>query len=182
VDAGANFAKLYINPCRENCSKMQVWYGRTDAADEYNVEISTPSGTGVFSYTINALAPNTKYFFKIKCINGCSSGSFGDVLSATTSSCVTSYYRVGAPQKGACGTGGSETQTSGSVQGASTTVAPTPTKVAGSVLGASTGGVLAAAGNSSLLWVSAVVGSGLIAFVATLKTSSYSSGFKSRRK
>ncbi len=183
VDAGANFAKLYINPCRENCPKIQIFYGRTESADEYSAEMNPPTTGGVFTYTINSLAPDTKYYFKIKCMNGCGTGDAGDVLSATTSSCITSYYRVGAPQKGACGTGGSDTiaaaTTPGSVQGAVTTVTPKPS---GTVLGATSKGSVLAAAGSPYMWMTAVIGSALIAFVATLKTTSFSAGFKSKRK
>ena len=172
VDAGANFAKLYINPCKENCSKVQILYGRTEAADEYNIDLIAPTKDGVFTTTINSLDPDTKYFFKIRCINGCSSGDTGTVLSAQTSDCVTSYYTVGSPQKGVCGTGGSETQIA--AQGAKT-------KTTGSVLGATSSTGLAPAGNS-YVWLTAMVGSAIIAFIVTLKTSSFSVGFKSRRK
>ena len=168
VDAGANFAKLYINPCKENCSKVQILYGRTESADEYNVDLIAPTKDGVFTTTINSLDPDTKYFFKIRCINGCANGDTGTVLSAQTSDCVTSYYTVGSPQKGVCGTGGSETQVA-------------QTKAASKVLGTSTTGGLVAAGNSNV-WLTAMVGSAIIAFIVTLKTSSFSVGFKSRRK
>lgn len=168
VDAGANFAKLYINPCKENCSKAQILYGRTESADEYSVDLISPTKDGVFTSTINSLDLNTKYFFKIRCVNGCSNGDASNVLSAQTSDCVASYYTVGTPQKGVCGTGGSETQV-------------VPTKATGKVLGTSTTGGLATAGNTSV-WLTALVGSAIIAFIVTLKTSSFSVGFKSRRK
>lgn len=168
VDAGANFAKLYINPCKENCSKVQILYGRTESADEYNVDLISPSKDGVFTTTINSLDLETKYFFKIRCINGCANGDTGTVLSAQTSDCVTSYYTVGSPQKGVCGTGGSEDQSAAK-------------KATGKVLGTSTAGGLVAAGNS-YVWLTAMVGSAIIAFIVTLKTSSFSVGFKSRRK
>lgn len=168
VDAGANFAKLYINPCKENCSKIQIRYGRTESADEYNVDLIAPTKDGVFTTTVNSLDPDTTYFFKIHCVNGCSNGDSGTVLSAQTSDCVTSYYTVGSPQKGVCGTGGSETQVA-------------QTKSASKVLGTSTTGGLVAAGNSNV-WLTAMVGSAIIAFIVTLKTSSFSVGFKSRRK
>ena len=167
VDAGANFAKLYINPCKGNCGKVQMLYGRTESADEYNVEQVSPSKEGVFTTTINSLAPDTTYFFKIRCLNGCSGGDADTALSATTSDCVMSYYRSGKPQKGVCGTGGSETQSVASKTG--------------TILGTTTSGGLVAAGNS-YVWLTAMVGSAIIAFVVTLKTSSFSLGFRSRRK
>lgn len=172
IDAGANYAKIYINPCKDHCGKVQILYGRTESADEYNTEMVPPTKDGVFTYTINSLDPNTKYYFKIRCMNGCSGGDTGDSLGATTSSCITSFYRTGSPQKGVCGTGGDEKSAS---------IKATSTKSTSNVLGASTGSSLVAAGNT-YIWLTAMVGSAIIAFIVTLKTSSFSVGFKSRRK
>jgi len=39
---------------------------------------------GVIDYTINELAPNAKYYFKVRAGNGCATGSWSNWLAAKT--------------------------------------------------------------------------------------------------
>jgi hypothetical protein len=158
-------AILYLNPCSGSiCKKYFVSYGTKENAEDYNATFDAPTNpSGAVTYEVNVLNAATKYYFKVKCVNGCSSGEYGNILSATTNgkndTCVNQYYANGTSGKGACGGDSSQ------VLGASTS------SKSGNVLGATTGSVLASTG----FWVisSLIIGTGILFILFALKRKSY---------
>lgn len=72
-----------------------IWTKSTDPVSHYSVSYGLASGQYQYgnpriggrdttSFIIDSLSPNTKYYFIIKAVNGCTSGNSSNELSATT--------------------------------------------------------------------------------------------------
>lgn len=62
----------------------------------YGVEFASGVSTGVLSYTVNHLSPNTEYSFRVIGVNGCMPGEWGNTMKIKTGSSSisgTSYYK-----------------------------------------------------------------------------------------
>jgi len=90
-----NTATLYFAPPSMPYSNFYIAYTRRLDIWEYAVQYNQGYSPGVLQYSINALQPNTKYFFIIKPGNGCNTGNWSNTLSAITTSGVRkgSYYK-----------------------------------------------------------------------------------------
>lgn len=84
IDTTKTSAKLYFTPVNNAISGYTIIYGTERGRDDFGV--SFPFGTyeGVIDFTINALNPNTKYYFRVRADNGCRQGWMSDTMSATT--------------------------------------------------------------------------------------------------
>jgi len=84
IDTTESSAKLFFAPVFGSVNKYFISYGLTNNAEGFGIEFSERSSTGVLSYTINSLSPNTTYYFKIRAGNGCMPGDWGNTLKTQT--------------------------------------------------------------------------------------------------
>jgi hypothetical protein len=62
----------------------------------YGGSFSQQDAPGIISHTINALSPNTTYYFKINASNGCAAGPTSNIVQAKTtgsSKTVAKFYK-----------------------------------------------------------------------------------------
>ncbi len=77
-------ATLYFTPAGNPHNSYTISYGYDDNIERFGTGFSKMSSDGVQSYTINALSPNTKYFFKIRASNGCMPGPWSRTMMVKT--------------------------------------------------------------------------------------------------
>lgn len=94
IDTTRTSATVYFTPVNNAVTDYRVVYGYARGSDDFGV--SFPSGyyDGVLSFTVNHLAPNTRYYFRVIALNGCRYGYWSDTLSARTNWDFKSFYRV----------------------------------------------------------------------------------------
>lgn len=76
-------ATLYFVPVNP-INGYIVSYGENENADQYAVTFDYSNGNGAVSYTINSLARNTPYYFKVRGKNGCMPGSWSQTVKGKT--------------------------------------------------------------------------------------------------
>ncbi len=76
-------AKLHFSPIA-NASSYFISYGYTAGDERFGTEFILGSSETAVSHTINALEPNTTYYFKVRGGNGCMPGDWSNNLKATT--------------------------------------------------------------------------------------------------
>jgi hypothetical protein len=87
VDVTRNSATLHINPAGGAYDKYYIAYGTPWGGDEqYGVEFPQSFVDGALTYTINFLAPNTIYNFKVRAGKGCMPGDWSNVFRLKTTS------------------------------------------------------------------------------------------------
>lgn len=84
INTTKNTATLYFTPAGNPHNSYTISYGYDDNIERFGTGFSKQSSDGVQSYTINALSPNTKYFFKIKANNGCMPGPWSRTMMVKT--------------------------------------------------------------------------------------------------
>lgn len=94
INTKSNSATLYFAPSGNNTSKYFIAYGHTPGEELYGVEYNESSQDSALSYTINALQPNTTYYFKIRGGNGCMPGDWSNSMQATTTISESSLERI----------------------------------------------------------------------------------------
>lgn len=94
VDIKGTSAKLFFTPLQDT-NKFYVSFSTKSNAEEHGVEV-TLAKEGVQNYTVNALKPNTTYYFKIRGQNGCMPGGWSNIVKITSKSAgitkTISYY------------------------------------------------------------------------------------------
>jgi parallel beta-helix repeat protein len=90
IRTGKVTATLYFTPPSGPYSSIYISYSRDPNSWEYGVEYNQGEYPGVLSYTIFFLHPNTKYYFRVRVGNGCATGNWGNIMSATTTANVNS--------------------------------------------------------------------------------------------
>ncbi|OGG01418.1 hypothetical protein A2Z33_02675 [Candidatus Gottesmanbacteria bacterium RBG_16_52_11] len=84
IDAGSTQATLYFAPVSGSADKYFIAYGYTTGDSRFGAEINQSVSTGVISYTVDHLNPNTGYYFKVRAGNGCMPGNWGNEMKITT--------------------------------------------------------------------------------------------------
>lgn len=82
-------ATLHFTPAGEPYSYYMISYGTTPLAEQYGASVSLEKSSGAITFPINALAPNTKYFFKVRAGNGCRPGEWSNTLSIKTNNSIS---------------------------------------------------------------------------------------------
>ncbi|MFA6017101.1 MAG: ice-binding family protein [Patescibacteria group bacterium] len=78
IDRAGSKATLYFSPVSGNLSYYFIAYGLSPGSEQYGVSFPAGLSTGVASYTINDLDPNTAYYFKVRGGNGCAPGGWSN--------------------------------------------------------------------------------------------------------
>lgn len=94
IDATRNSATLYFTPVNNAVTNYTIVYGYSRGDERFGVSFPYGFYNGVISYTVNHLALNTKYYFRVRADNGCRQGYWSDTLSATTGWQSKTYTRV----------------------------------------------------------------------------------------
>ena len=84
IDTNSTQATLYFAPAGNPVSYYFISYGFTSIAEGFSTQFNQGSSPTALSYTINALSPNTTYYFKVRGGNGCMPGNWSSVKSVTT--------------------------------------------------------------------------------------------------
>lgn len=84
-------ATIYFSPPQNPYSSFYIAYSTKNTYWEYGIEFNQSYSSGAIGYKINALNPNTLYYFQSRAGNGCASGTWGNVLSAKTTNSVTTH-------------------------------------------------------------------------------------------
>ncbi|OGK22160.1 hypothetical protein A2866_06815 [Candidatus Roizmanbacteria bacterium RIFCSPHIGHO2_01_FULL_39_8] len=94
IDVTKNSATLYFTPVNNAISNYTIVYGYERGDERFVVSFPYGVYNGVIDYTINHLAPNTRYYYKVRADNGCRNGYWSDTLSARTNWEFKTYTRV----------------------------------------------------------------------------------------
>jgi hypothetical protein len=84
IDTNSSQAVLYFTPVNGSVTGYFISYGLSPGKYQYGTKLSSGASTGVLSYTINYLSPNTTYYFKVLSSNGCASGNWSNEMNAKT--------------------------------------------------------------------------------------------------
>lgn len=94
INTTKNSATLYFTPVNNAVTNYTIIYGLQKGEARYWVSFPFGVYDGVIDYKINHLAPNTKYYFRVRADNGCRNGYWSDTLSAKTDWNFKTYTRV----------------------------------------------------------------------------------------
>src|SRR5690606_36867107 len=95
IDVNNTQAILYFVPASK-ADKYFISYGNGKNTDGYGIEFNSDVTSGVLSYSINHLTPNTEYSFKVRGGNGCMPGEWGNVMTVKTGNSAirgASFYK-----------------------------------------------------------------------------------------
>lgn len=96
IDTTKTKAILWYAPVPDPVTRYFIAYGTDKDNLQHGVEYDQGYSGGVLSYTINELAPNTTYYFRIRAGNSCMPGPWDSLFKAKTTNSKTSvkkYYR-----------------------------------------------------------------------------------------
>lgn len=85
ISTSPTTATLYFSPVSP-VTEYVVAYGYGNSTNQFSASFPYSSSTGIVSYTINNLNPNTNYSFKVRGGNGCMPGDWSQSLSGITTS------------------------------------------------------------------------------------------------
>lgn len=83
IDTNSNKAKLYFTPIQGNTNTYTISYGYTPGDMRFGVEKSG-NETGVITYTLNELTPDTNYYVRVRAKNGCSASVWSNEMKVMT--------------------------------------------------------------------------------------------------
>jgi hypothetical protein len=96
INASQTTADLYFAPSFMPYSYFYISYSEKPDVWQYGVAFPWNFSGGAVKFTIAALKPDTVYYFKVRSGNGCATGTWGNTLSAKTTSSVRTirkYYK-----------------------------------------------------------------------------------------
>jgi hypothetical protein len=83
IDRNGSKATLYFTPVTNSVSHYNVIFGFKDGDERFGgLSLPATNNQGVQSLTIDNLAPNKTYSFKVAPVNGCAVGDWSNWLSA----------------------------------------------------------------------------------------------------
>jgi hypothetical protein len=99
ISVNSTTATLYYSPLGSNVTDYYIFYGDKPGASQFSVSTKQGRSSGVLSYSINYLNPNTTYYFKVRGQNGCAPGGWSNEMKMSTGSSeskgVIIYYKNG---------------------------------------------------------------------------------------
>lgn len=87
INVSATKATLYFTPVTPD-RRYFISYSTKSPAEEHGADVYL-GNTGVQNFTVNYLAPNTTYYFKVRGQNGCMPGEWSSILEAKTTGATT---------------------------------------------------------------------------------------------
>lgn len=84
LDVSNNQARLYFTPLHSHVTNYYISYGYKPGEERFGTFTNVGSSTGVLSYTINQLNPNSTYYFRVRPHNDCTSGDWSNEMKITT--------------------------------------------------------------------------------------------------
>ncbi len=84
IDTSNHNATLYFVPAHSPVTGYIIYYGVASMPMTYSAVLSTNEQLGVIKYTINYLASQSNYTFKIEPLNGCTTGPLSRSMEAKT--------------------------------------------------------------------------------------------------
>lgn len=97
IDTTKNTAKLFFTPVNNAVNQYYIAYGFTEGDERFGVKFDKGFYNGVIDYTINELAPNTNYYFKVRAGNDCATGNWSHWLVAKTDAVYTQTVLDNSP-------------------------------------------------------------------------------------
>jgi len=94
INTTKDSAVLFFTPVNNAVSQYTIVYGYSRGDERFGTSFPFGRYDGVISYTINHLAPNTKYYFRVRADHGCRQGYWSDTMSAQTNWESKIYTRV----------------------------------------------------------------------------------------
>ncbi|MDD5147333.1 MAG: DUF2961 domain-containing protein [Candidatus Daviesbacteria bacterium] len=84
ISTTGSSAKLTFTTFSSGVTGYNIFYGYTLGDERFSSNVDYTGSLWVLDTTINNLAPNTTYYFKVRAKNGCTAGSWSSSLSAKT--------------------------------------------------------------------------------------------------
>lgn len=84
IDSTQTSAKLFFTPVNNAVTGYTIIYGTERGRDDFGVSFPLGQYEGVIDFTIKALNPDTKYYFRVRADNGCRQGWMSDTMSVLT--------------------------------------------------------------------------------------------------
>lgn len=84
IRVAGKMAALFFKPPQAPYDSMYIAYSTRPDIWEYGTEYSQGFSGGVLKYDIRYLKPNTRYYFKVRAGNGCTSGAWSNTMVVTT--------------------------------------------------------------------------------------------------
>lgn len=100
INVNSTTSTLYYTPLSSNVTDYYIFYGTKPGALQHSVNTKQGRSSGVLSYSINYLNPNSTYYFRIRGQNGCMPGEWSNEMKISTgpsgSKTTVIYYKNGA--------------------------------------------------------------------------------------
>lgn len=96
IDTEDTHATLYFAPVTNPVTNYYISYGYSSGEERFGTLTNQGASSGVLSYTINDLLPNTVYYFRIRPQNDCMPGNFGNeikIITTKESANTIRYYK-----------------------------------------------------------------------------------------
>lgn len=97
INSKTTSTTLFFSPSSGNRDRYYVMYGLSSGAEQYGFEFLNDTN-GVVSVEVNALQPNTPYYFKVRAANGCMPGDWSNELAVRTGQRFPSYRWSALPK------------------------------------------------------------------------------------
>ena len=97
INVAGSEATLYYSPLNDHIDNYFISYSQNPGSFQHGVETGQSLSSGVLSFTVGCLPPNTTYYFRIRGQNGCMPGDWSQEMEVKTGwpgSSVSSFYRV----------------------------------------------------------------------------------------
>lgn len=84
INVSSTQATLYYTPINGDNSDYYISFSEKPDTFEHGTFTGQGRSTGVLSYTVNYLKPNTRYYFRVRGQNGCMPGQWSNQMRAVT--------------------------------------------------------------------------------------------------
>jgi hypothetical protein len=99
INVNSTTVTLYYTPLISNVTDYYIFYGEKPGASQFSASTKQGKSSGVLSYSINYLNPNSTYYFRIRGQNGCMPGEWSNEMKILTgfggSNATVIYYKNG---------------------------------------------------------------------------------------
>lgn len=97
IDATTTSARLYFAPAGTPNGGYFIAYGTSTNAEGHGVYFDHSDMSGVIDFTIDALKPNTTYYFKVRGQSGCMPGDWSQIMKVKTGPRLSFYHYTPQP-------------------------------------------------------------------------------------